>query len=204
MLLNISANFETGLTSGWLPHRLPNFARRPNTGLRGTEPAWRFRRVFHQVRHPLKVVRSRANRIGMMVAPLAYSNPYLFRDAFGYAPGFPPPDELAAWRRGRVPRMGRPRETRLRGSVRGHGVAATPSAASPRDPSHGISTWQPRRCRDPSSDYPRGSRGGAAIRPRTIHGAAAAPPPRAAARRREAPRGRRLRPQTRPRPLGGR
>ena len=38
----------------------------------------------------------------------------------------------------------------------------------------GISTWHPRRGRDPPSEYPRGTRGGAATRPRNIREAPAA------------------------------
>ena len=54
-----------------------------------------------QVREPLSSIVSRANRIGMMYAPIAYSNPYMFR-LLGHAPSFPPPLELAAWRRAKA------------------------------------------------------------------------------------------------------
>lgn len=36
-----------------------------------------------------------------MYAPIAYSNPYMFR-LLGYAPSFPPPAELAAWHRAKA------------------------------------------------------------------------------------------------------
>ena len=76
-------------TSGYA---LPNFARAPlGAAFHGARARARFRVVAHQTRHPLKTVLSRANRVGMMYAPVAYSNPYLFRDVLGHAPGFPPP-----------------------------------------------------------------------------------------------------------------
>ena len=81
-------------------YRLPNFAT-INSGFRGPNPRWRFRRVFHQTRDPLKTVLSRANSVGMMVSPWSYSDPLLFRDGLGYCPGFPPTAELEAWRRDR-------------------------------------------------------------------------------------------------------
>ena len=74
----------------------------------------RFGLVLHQTRHPLKTVLSRANRVGMMYAPLAYSNPHLFRDALRYAPSFPPEAELAAWRADRENEDGWPAAKRLR------------------------------------------------------------------------------------------
>lgn len=57
----------------------------------------RFAVVLHQVREPLSCIASRADRIGRMVAPIAYSNPHLFRDVLRYAPCFPPSDELQSW-----------------------------------------------------------------------------------------------------------
>ena len=81
-------------------YRLPNFAT-INSGFRGPNPRWRFRRVFHQTRDPLRTVLSRANSVGMMVSPWRYSDPLLFRDGLGYCPGFPPTAELEAWRRDR-------------------------------------------------------------------------------------------------------
>ena len=90
-------------------------------------------------------------------------------------------------------------ETRGSGARRRRGVAATrarnihaAAAATPR-PVHGPSTSRPRR-RDPSADrprlarggdsaspeteYPRGSRGSAATRPRTVRVSPAAAPPK--------------------------
>lgn len=81
-------------------YTLPNFAT-ANAGFRGPAPRWRFRRVFHQTRDPLKTVLSRANSIGMMMAPWSYSDPLLFRDGLGYCPGYPPANELEAWQRDR-------------------------------------------------------------------------------------------------------
>ena len=79
---------------------LPNFAT-INSGFRGPKPRWRFRRIFHQTRDPLRTILSRANSVGMMVSPWMYSDPLLFRDGLGYCPGFPPASELEAWRRDR-------------------------------------------------------------------------------------------------------
>ena len=82
-------------------YELPNFAT-INSGFRGPNPWWRFRRVFHQTRDPLKTVLSRANSVGMMVSPWRYSDPLLFRDGLGHCPGFPPAAELRAWREDRT------------------------------------------------------------------------------------------------------
>ena len=82
-------------------YQLPNFAT-INSGFRGPNPRWRFRRVFHQTRDPLKTVLSRTNSVGMMVSPWRYSDPLLFRDGLGYCPGFPPVVEFAAWREDRT------------------------------------------------------------------------------------------------------
>ena len=65
-------------------------------------------------RHPLKTVLSRANRVGMMYAPLAYSNPHLFREGLGYAPSFPPRGELEAWYADRANKDAWPVAKRLR------------------------------------------------------------------------------------------
>ncbi len=83
------------------PYQLPNFAT-INSGFRGPNPRWRFRRVFHQTRDPLRTILSRANSVGMMVSPWRYSDPLLFRDGLGYCPGFPPVAEFAAWREDRT------------------------------------------------------------------------------------------------------
>ena len=80
---------------------LPNFAT-INLGFRGPKPRWRFRRIFHQTRDPLRTILSRANSVGMMVSPWMYSDPLLFRDGLGYCPGFPPVVEFAAWREDRT------------------------------------------------------------------------------------------------------
>jgi len=99
-------------TSGY---ELPNFSRGPvGAAFRGPGATARFGLVLHQTRHPLKTVLSRANRVGMMYAPLAYSNPHLFRDALMYAPSFPPEAELAAWRADRANKDGWPAAKRLR------------------------------------------------------------------------------------------
>ena len=82
-------------------YNLPNFAT-INSGFRGPNPRWRFRRVFHQTRDPLRTILSRANSVGMMVSPWVYSDPLLFRDGLGYCPGFPPVVEFAAWREDRT------------------------------------------------------------------------------------------------------
>ena len=65
--------------------------------------------------------------------------------------------------------------TRARPSVEPRRPAASPPRERP-PLRGGLSTWQPRRCRDRAPDYPRGSRGGAATRPRNIHAAPAAEP----------------------------
>ena len=82
-------------------YQLPNFAT-INSGFRGPNPRWRFHRVFHQTRDPLRTVLSRANSVGMMVSPWSYSDPLLFRDGLGHCPGFPPAAELRAWREDRT------------------------------------------------------------------------------------------------------
>ena len=82
-------------------YELPNFAT-INAGFRGPNPRWRFRRVFHQTRDPLRTVLSRAHSVGMMVSPWVYSDPLLFRDGLGYCPGFPPVVEFVAWREDRT------------------------------------------------------------------------------------------------------
>ena len=95
-----AASWPLAIREGAYAYQLPNFAQ-VNAGFRGPNPRWRFRRVFHQTRDPLKTVLSRANSVGMMVSPWSYSDPLLFRDALGFCPGFPPTTELEAWRRDR-------------------------------------------------------------------------------------------------------
>ena len=95
-----AASWPLAIREG-MRYELPNFAT-INSGFRGPHPRWRFRRVFHQTRDPLRTILSRANSVGMMVSPWIYSDPLLFRDGLGHCPGFPPAAELAAWREDRT------------------------------------------------------------------------------------------------------
>ena len=95
-----AASWPLAIREG-MRYQLPNFAT-INSGFRGPNPRWRFRRVFHQTRDPLRTILSRANSVGMMVSPWSYSDPLLFRDGLGHCPGFPPAAELRAWREDRT------------------------------------------------------------------------------------------------------
>uniref|UniRef100_A0A7S3NKW0 Sulfotransferase domain-containing protein n=1 Tax=Aureoumbra lagunensis TaxID=44058 RepID=A0A7S3NKW0_9STRA len=78
-------------------YAIPNFAHALGSQFFGTAPSARFAVILQQTRHPLATIASRADRVGMMYAPISYSNPHLFRDVLHYAPSFPPQSELQAW-----------------------------------------------------------------------------------------------------------
>ena len=84
-------------TSGTeIPYALPSFAA-VQPGFKGSNPGARFRVVVHQVRDTLKCIISRANRIGMMYAPIRYSNPDMFKhlaEGTGVHIAYPPPAEM--------------------------------------------------------------------------------------------------------------
>ena len=68
---------------------------------RGPVPKARFRIVVHQVRDALKAITSRANRVGMMFAPIKYSNPDMFRelaDGTSAQLSYPPEAEMDTFR----------------------------------------------------------------------------------------------------------
>ena len=62
-----------------VPFAFPSFAQ-VQEAFRGPSPRAKFRVVVHQVRDALKSITSRANRVGMMYAPIKYSNPDMFRE----------------------------------------------------------------------------------------------------------------------------
>ena len=84
-----------------VPYALPSFAAYQRS-FKGAGATARFRVVVHQVRNTLKCIVSRANRVGMMFAPIRYSHPEMFKNlAAGTSLegriAYPPAEEMQAF-----------------------------------------------------------------------------------------------------------